>query len=83
MIITFVLLAVSMIFNTALLKSNYEIKQTAAYKTNSELVYVTPSGKSYHKKGCRTIKKSTNVIPIEHDIAVKSYKPCSVCKPKQ
>lgn len=44
-------------------------------------VYVTKSGKKYHRAGCRHLSKSK--IAIELDKAKKSYSPCSVCKPPQ
>ena len=75
-----ILLVASLALSATLFIVNYNIKQTAAYKTNSALVYVTPTGECYHKKNCRTIEKST-VTPIELDLAVKNYRACSVCRP--
>jgi len=45
----------------------------------SQVVYVTAKGKKYHVDGCRFLKKGKTAIPLSE--AVKSYKPCKVCKP--
>lgn len=42
-------------------------------------VYITPSGTKYHRQGCRTIKNSSQPIPLSQ--AQASYTPCKVCKP--
>ncbi len=42
-------------------------------------VYVTTSGKKYHKDGCRYLKRSKKAINIEE--AKKRYTACKVCKP--
>lgn len=43
-----------------------------------ETVYVTPSGKKYHKANCRTMRGSSQAIDINYAIS-KGYEPCSVC----
>jgi len=47
--------------------------------TGEETVYVTKTGKKYHKAGCRYLSRS--MIPISLEEAVHSYDPCSVCNP--
>ncbi len=42
-------------------------------------VYVTRTGRKYHKEGCRFLSKSR--IPIKRNEAVERYEPCGVCKP--
>lgn len=42
-------------------------------------VYVTESGKKYHKKDCR-LKKGSTGIKLSA-AKKKGYKPCEVCKP--
>ena len=42
-------------------------------------VFVTASGKKYHRDGCKFIAKSK--IPIALKDAQAKYEPCSVCKP--
>ena len=45
------------------------------------IVYVTQTGKKYHRSGCRYLSKSK--IPISLKEAKTSYSPCSVCSPPQ
>ena len=45
------------------------------------MVYVTKSGKKYHKPDCPTIKNSQTVTAISYNDAVQKYSPCSVCIP--
>jgi hypothetical protein len=42
-------------------------------------VYITRTGKKYHRAGCRYLSKSK--ISISLDEAKKWYTPCSVCNP--
>ena len=42
-------------------------------------VYVTRTGETYHKDGCRHLRQSR--IPMSLKEAVQRYGPCSVCKP--
>jgi competence protein ComEC len=42
-------------------------------------VYVTRTGKKYHRAGCRYLSQSK--IPMSLAEAAKHYGPCSVCKP--
>lgn len=48
--------------------------------TISNIVYITKTGKKYHKSGCRYLKDSC--IKINKSEAIKKgYSACSVCKP--
>lgn len=42
-------------------------------------VFVTPTGKKYHREGCRYLHGGGIEIPLE--AARGSYEPCRVCKP--
>ncbi len=42
-----------------------------------QYVYITKTGKKYHKKDCSSLKNTT--IPISLEEAQKSYMPCSKC----
>ncbi len=42
-------------------------------------VYVTRTGRKYHREGCRFLSKSK--IPIKRNDAADRYEPCGVCKP--
>lgn len=44
-----------------------------------QTVYVTKTGSKYHSAGCSYLKKSS--IPMKLSEAVRSYSPCSRCKP--
>ena len=44
-----------------------------------DTVYITKTGKKYHRSTCRYLKKSK--IAISRKKAMKRYKPCKVCKP--
>ena len=49
-------------------------------KNQNDIVYITKTGKKYHRAGCRYLSKSA--IPIERKEAIaRGYTPCSVCKP--
>jgi endonuclease YncB( thermonuclease family) len=53
-------------------------KTTAATDQARDTVYVTNTGKKYHRAGCRYLKSS---IPLPLSQAAASYEPCSVCNP--
>jgi len=40
-------------------------------------VYITKTGKKYHRSGCRYLRRSR--IPVALEDARKYYTPCSVC----
>lgn len=43
-------------------------------------VYITPTGKKFHKSDCRTLKDS--VAPVKRETAIDyGYDACKVCKP--
>lgn len=49
-------------------------------KPVEQTVYVTKTGKKFHRNGCRSLSKSK--ISISRSNAIKKgYSPCSVCKP--
>lgn len=51
----------------------------AAPEAADTIVYITDTGKKYHRQGCRHLKKSC--IEISLDQAVLQYEPCGVCNP--
>lgn len=51
----------------------------AEEENQSVTVYVTESGKKYHREGCQYLRKSC--IPISLEDARLSYEPCSKCHP--
>lgn len=52
--------------------------QQEEFKDEERMVYITPDGKKYHKKGCRTIKGDCTEIGINDAIA-RGYTACGVC----
>lgn len=44
-----------------------------------EMVFVTPSGKKYHRETCKFLSK--NAKPMSLEEARKKYEPCSTCDP--
>jgi len=48
---------------------------------NDPIVYVTRTGKCYHRGSCSYLRKSK--IPIKLSEARKRYRPCSRCRPPQ
>lgn len=51
-------------------------------QNKTETVYVTRTGKRYHRDGCRYL--ATSRIPISlKDAQAKGYTPCKVCRPPQ
>ena len=44
------------------------------------IVYITRTGKKYHKEGCRYLGKSKIAITLE-EAKEKGLQPCKVCKP--
>lgn len=52
--------------------------QQEEFKDEERVVYITPTGEKYHKKGCRTIKGDCTEIGTNDAIA-RGYTACGVC----
>lgn len=52
----------------------------AAPKADEITVYVTKTGKKYHREGCQHLQKSSRAITLKEALE-KGYEPCSRCKP--
>lgn len=64
--------------NSKSTKSN-STQQNSQTNNSTETVYITNTGKKYHRSGCSYLKSSTRINKSE---AVKrGYTPCSRCKP--
>lgn len=50
----------------------------AAYYAKEDIVYVTKSGKKYHKEGCPYLKSSKIMISLQQAL-MEGMKPCSKC----
>ena len=54
----------------------------AAAEAQHETVYITPTGKKYHRNGCRTLNRTKNPAPISKQDAIdQGYEACKVCHP--
>ena len=57
-----------------------ELKPPEQQPQAEKIVYITKTGKKYHRLGCRYLRKSC--IPISLiEAKRRSYTPCKVCKP--
>ena len=45
-------------------------------------VYVTKTGKKYHRDGCRSLSRSRIPMTVK-EAKAKGYTPCSVCRPPE
>ena len=50
--------------------------------TRTETVYVTRTGKRYHRKGCRYLTSSQRAMSLK-DAKAGGFTPCKVCKPPE
>ena len=58
----------------------YASQTTRIAQTKSETVYLTRTGKKFHRDGCRYLSKSR--IPVKRSEAVSNgYTACKVCRP--
>lgn len=58
------------------------LKEESKTTQNDEIiVYITKTGKTYHRASCSYLKKNKIAIPLEK--AKGRYKPCSRCKPPE
>lgn len=63
---------------------DYRKQQLQAQKTPKKecnIVYVTPTGRSYHRETCSTIKHSTLTKMTREEAMRKGYKRCKACEP--
>ncbi|MGE5598684.1 MAG: thermonuclease family protein [Bacteroidota bacterium] len=52
----------------------------AAAAAEEEVVWITASGRCYHRAGCHTLGKSKEPLPLSTAKA-RGYTPCRLCKP--
>jgi len=50
-------------------------------KPAKDVVYITKTGKKFHRSNCRTLKKSKRIEISRQEAIKKGYKACKVCKP--
>lgn len=57
-------------------------QQQQQQQQQEKIVYVTQTGKSYHRDGCKTTKRSKVLIPMSEGEAIaQGYAACNVCRP--
>ncbi len=56
------------------------VTEASSENKNELTVYVTKTGKKYHRDGCRSLAKSKIPISLE-DAKSSGYTPCSICNP--
>lgn len=56
------------------------VQQPAQNQNQSETVYVTNTGKKYHRDGCRSLRKSKIPMSLK-DAQAQGYTPCEICNP--
>jgi hypothetical protein len=54
----------------------------AQEQRKAQIVYITRTGKKYHREGCRYLSHSKIAITLE-DAKNNRYTPCSVCHPPE
>jgi hypothetical protein len=57
-------------------------RQTAQRSDQTQTVYITRTGKSYHRDGCRYLASSKIPISLK-DAKANGYTPCNVCHPPE
>jgi micrococcal nuclease len=54
----------------------------AQQDTKTQTVYITRTGKKYHRAGCRYLSHSSIPIALK-DAKANGYEPCKVCRPPE
>ncbi len=57
-------------------------KQAVQRSNQTQTVYITRSGKRYHRDGCRYLSMSKIPISLK-DAKANGYTPCKVCHPPE
>jgi Tfp pilus assembly protein PilZ len=51
------------------------------YAQATKTVWITPTGKKYHRERCRTVKGEKQEITLQEALE-RDYEPCKVCNPR-
>jgi hypothetical protein len=57
-------------------------KQAVQQSNQAQTVYITRTGKRYHRDGCRYLSMSKVPISVK-DAKANGYTPCKVCHPPE
>jgi competence protein ComEC len=78
------LLATLTLFLTLLLPLAFPVASQPATQTQqdpkTQTLYITRTGKKYHRDGCRYLAASKSPISLK-DAKAKGYTACKVCRP--
>ncbi len=66
--------------NVSVSDDQFVVKQDQKIDDQAETVFVTNTGKKYHKDGCKSLKNSKIAISL-NDAKDQGYEPCGICKP--
>ena len=80
-ILTVLLLATSIFAPSASLIAQQPAPKRGE-QTKTQTVYITRTGKRYHRDGCRYLASSKIPIILK-DAKAQGYTPCKVCRPPQ
>lgn len=61
-------------------KKTVKTKAKAAKKSSGGTVYITNTGKKYHRDGCSSLRRSKHAIS-KNDAIAQGYTACKVCRP--
>lgn len=59
-------------------KKTQEVHANTSSSVSSGMVIITSNGKKYHNPGCRTVKKTYQILTVQ-EARSKGYTPCKVC----
>jgi len=80
-LLAFAVLALSLLSPVAL-PIAAQRREAAQRNNQAQTVYITRTGKRYHRDGCRYL--ATSKIPISlKDAKAQGYMPCKVCHPPE
>jgi hypothetical protein len=80
-LLAFLALALSLLSPVAL-PIAAQRRETAQPNNQTQTVYITRTGKKYHRDGCRYLAMSKIPITLK-DAKAEGYTPCKVCHPPE
>ena len=79
-IVTLICIFSSMYSQTATPQKSILNNKVTTVSTKDDIVYVTRTGKKYHRANCPSLRKS--MISMKRSEAeARGYMPCQICKP--
>jgi hypothetical protein len=81
-LLAFLALALSLLSPVALPPIAAQQRQPVQRSDQTQTVYITRTGKRYHRDGCRYLASSRIPISLK-DAKANGYTPCKVCHPPE